>query len=151
MYALAGVAAFIGLNIAISALAWQLPAKAQAGVAPDRVFASAEPLLFWRRDVLWRANGMIGAGRYDPLSDPAALTDVVPAYADNMADADVRRAGQATADIGRFLKWSQMPFARKTREGCTVEVTFSDARFTDPMVSSGFIHTVRIPASGAGC
>ena len=143
--ALAATMAFIIANIGISALAWRLPANA------ERVFAGPQPLAFWRREVIWRDGGMIGRASYDPLRGPSALTDVQQPFADNMRDTDVRRAAHATPEIERFLAWSQMPFARTRREGCTVKVTFGDARFTGRAVAGGFSPSVRIPAQDPGC
>jgi len=59
--ALAASVLFIAVNIGISALAWQSPVAGAPYANPDRVFASPEPLAFWRRDVIWQQDGAITA------------------------------------------------------------------------------------------
>ncbi len=138
MAALAASAAFIALNIGISALAWDAP-KANAPYAnPDRVFASPEPLAFWRRDVVWREGGAITFGTFDPLQGGAGLTEFGRTVPDNMADPRAIRAAQVTAQARKFLAWSQMPMARiETERRCT-RISFGDARFTGPALSRNF-------------
>ncbi|GAO55674.1 metal-dependent hydrolase [Novosphingobium sp. MD-1] len=149
--ALAGTALFIGGNIGISALAWAAPTRDAPYAAPDRIFAGPEPLLFWRRDVVWRQNGFIVQGRYDPLRRLEGLVDVGAPMADRMQEPLVRRAAQATAPARKFLAWSQMPVARVEQGHCRAVVTFGDARFTGPAMSRNFNAVVTLPVDGAGC
>ena len=151
MLALAGVAGFIALNIAISALAWQAPRLDAPYATPDRIFAGPEPLAFWRRHLVWRHEGQLRFGQYDPLRAPFTLTRYGQPFPDNMADPLVRRAARANADIVKFLAWSQMPVARITRAPCRVTVIFSDARFTGPAMSQGFTRRVTLPLKAPGC
>lgn len=137
--ALAGVFGFVALNIGISAMAWQ----AVPGT-PDRVFASPEPLLFWRRDMTWRDNGRIDYARFDPLQG-VALLDVGQPVPDRMTDPLVRRASTATPEVRKFLAWSQLPMARVEKQGCEATVTFGDARFTGPQLSRNFNVAATIP------
>ncbi|MCT2400681.1 metal-dependent hydrolase [Novosphingobium mangrovi (ex Huang et al. 2023)] len=149
--ALAGVVAFISLNVGISAFAWNAPRMGAPYAKPDRVFAAPGPLRFWRRDIVWRQDGRIVHGRYDPLRSLTALVDFGPPVPDNMADPLVRRAAHANADVEKFLAWSQMPLARIARGRCSVTVTFGDARFGGPAMSRGFTRTVEMPSDVAGC
>lgn len=146
--ALAASVVFITLNVGISALAWSgIPDGARA----DRVFASPEPLLFWRRDVVWRRDGRIAQGRYDPLRPGSKVTDVVPLGDDNMGDPLVRKAIAGSPEIADFLDWSQMPFARIERRDCEVRVTFGDARFAGPRLAGSFTHLAIVPMPGPRC
>ncbi|MEE4453159.1 metal-dependent hydrolase [Novosphingobium resinovorum] len=141
--ALAGVVGFIALNIGISAVASHaVPGR------PDRVFASPEPVLFWRRDMIWRERGRIAMGRYDPFGGFAAGE---PPVADAMDDPLVRRAATATPEAAKFLAWSQMPMARIARQGCEATVTFGDARFTGPRLSRNFNVAATVPTTGPDC
>ncbi|MBF7011999.1 metal-dependent hydrolase [Novosphingobium resinovorum] len=143
--ALAGVIGFIALNIGISAVAWCAPRQKDSAFNPDRIFASPEPVLFWRRDMIWRQEGRISYGRYDPLRDPVGLVSAEPSIADNMADPLARKAAFATPEVVKFLAWSQLPMARIERQGCSAVVTFGDARFTGPRLSRNFNVSARVP------
>ncbi|HUD31292.1 MAG TPA: metal-dependent hydrolase [Novosphingobium sp.] len=145
--ALAGAATFIALNVGISALAW---AATPGYASTDRVFASPEPLLFWRREVVWRSYRRIGQGRFDPLHG-LQLTDLAPRRYDNMDHPLVRDAIAASPEVQDFLDWSQVPFAQVARHGCEATVTFGDARFTGPRVAGSFTHVVAVPTQAPGC
>ncbi|WP_395327222.1 metal-dependent hydrolase [Novosphingobium sp. BL-8H] len=149
--ALAGVAVFIVLNIGLSMLAWRAPSVGEPHAAPDRIFASPEPLAFWRRDVIWQQQGRIAFGRYDPFRNLTMLVDGTAPIADNMADPLVKKAAGATPAAEKFLAWSQMPMARIERHGCTATVTFGDARFTGPAVRRNFNVGVDVPTDAPGC
>jgi inner membrane protein len=144
--ALAGVVGFIALNIGISALAWSAPPG-----RPDRVFASPQPLAFWRRDMIWRQDGAIAYGRYDPLVALRGIEDATPPVADGMDDPLVRRAAVATPRVRKFLDWSQLPVARVKRKGCFATVTFGDARFSGPAMSRNFNTAVTVMTQDPGC
>ncbi len=149
--ALAGVIAFVAANIGVSMLAWRAPRMAAPYVDPDRVFASPEPLLFWRRDVVWREQGRIASGRFDPLRSLSSLSEVTPAMPDNMADPAARLAATTDPVAADFLAWSQMPTARIERQGCQAKVTFGDARYASPRMRRSFIvfSQVRLPCKPA--
>lgn len=144
MAALAGVIGFIGVNVAISAQAWAAP-----GIDADRIFAAPEPLLFWRRDMVWRQAGTITHARYDPLG--RGLSEVSAPELDNMGDPLVRRAAVATPEVRKFLAWAQMPVARIERRACSATVTFGDARFSGPRMVGSFAVAADVPTPGPGC
>ena len=131
-------AVFIALNIGISVLASRAPRTDASYANPDRVFASPEPLAFWRRDVIWRQGGTITFGRYDPLQRLNGLTTFGKPIPDNMADPVVVAATGTTPEVRKFLDWSQMPMARVESDGRCRKVTFGDARFTGPALSRNF-------------
>jgi inner membrane protein len=130
--------AFIALNIGISSLTWQAPRSDAPYVNPDRVFASPEPLAFWRRDVMWRERGAIAFGTYDPLQRLTGLTGFGNPVPDNMTDPRVVAAKGATPHVRRFLAWSQLPMAHLEEAGSCTRVTFGDARFTGPALARNF-------------
>lgn len=145
--ALTGAAAFIALNIGISALARQALRTGAPYANPDRVFAGPEPLRFWRREVVWRERGAISTGFYDPMHNLSALQDFLPPVADRMAELSVRRAMRATPEVEDFLAWSQLPMARVERKGGFVRITFNDARFMSPRTRDSFTVSVTYPAA----
>lgn len=142
--ALAATLLFVLANIAISTLAWRAPSIEAPYAQPDRIFASPEPLAFWRRDLVWRADGAIAQGRFDPLVSMTRVSEYGEPVADNMNVPVVRRAAIATPEVRDFLAWSQMPMAKVVRNGCEATVTFGDARFATPAMARGFQETVRL-------
>ncbi|NLR72366.1 metal-dependent hydrolase [Novosphingobium sp. ERN07] len=149
--ALAIAFVFILINIGISRMAGDALRMSAPYPAPDRVFASPEPLLFWRRDMLWRQHGIIGRAQYDPLRSLKAVYDHQPPLPDKMADPLVRRATIATHDVRDFLAWSQMPFAMIEQRQCIARVTFGDARFAAPAMRENFNASAMIVLSKAEC
>lgn len=142
IFALAALALYLSLNGAISlasrALLWR-----QAG--PEIAFANEQPILFWKRSLVWRQDGMIGRATYDPLRNPTALFDMEQPKSDNMRDPLVRRAMTATPEIRQFMRWSTIPMAAVERGRCAVTVRFSDARFGDPRPGDRFLREVTLP------
>lgn len=144
---LAGAAAFIALNIGISALARQALWLGAPHANPDRAFAAPEPLRFWRRKVVWRERGAISTGLYDPTRNLWALHGFLPPVADRMAELPVRRATRANPEVADFLAWSQLPIARVERKGGFIRITFNDARFMSPRTRDSFTVSVTYPAA----
>ncbi len=142
--ALLTCAAFIAVNVGISALAWRAPSQDVPYEQPDRIFAAPDPLLFWQRDVVWRSNGTISHGHFDPFASLTRVSGLSQGHADNMDAPIVLRAAQASWKVRDFLAWSQMPFAKVDRNGCAVIVTFGDARFSGPALASNFTAAVRL-------
>ncbi|WP_231626674.1 metal-dependent hydrolase [Novosphingobium sp. AAP83] len=142
--ALAATVLFVLANVAISALAWRAPLLEVPHVQPDRIFASPEPFAFWRRDMVWRADGAITQGSFDPLVSMTRVSEYGEPVADNMNVPVVRRAAIATPEVRDFLAWSQMPMASIARKGCAVTVIFGDARFSTPVTAGGFQESVRL-------
>lgn len=149
--ALAGAAIFIAINIGISALAWRAPETDVPHARPDRVFAAPGPVRFWQREVIWRQNGTIARGQYDPLHSVLALRTYGQPFADGMDSPAVVLAVRKSAVVRDFLDWAQLPFARVTVSGCTARVTIGDARFADGMVARGFSASAVVPHPGSGC
>jgi inner membrane protein len=146
----AGMCAYIGINNGISELG-KRALLAETGTRPEIVIAREEPALFWRREMIWRQNGLIGQASFDPLVNPGAVTDIKPMVPDNMGNPLVRQAKRANDDIIDFMNWSILPMARIERNGCDNKVLFSDARFGPPLSGSRFLRIVTLPNSVAAC
>jgi len=146
----AGMCAYIGVNNGISELG-KHALLAETPRRPDIMIASEQPVLFWRREMIWRQGGMIGQASYDPLRNAGAVTDIKPMVPDNMNNPLVRRAMRANGNIIDFMNWSILPMARIEQDGCTNKVLFSDARFGPPLSGSRFLRIVALPNSVATC
>lgn len=123
--AIAVALAYIGLNLVISA-------RADADVrqfAPraTRIFASPAPVLFWRRDLVWKEGACYRRASFDPVSGMSRPGACEPS---NMNDPLVRAAIRDTPALQKFLRWSVMPQATLTRRGCTAQVSIGDARYS---------------------
>lgn len=148
---LVGLLAYIGINGAISLRARDALRVTVQQPAPEVIFAGEEPVLFWKRSMVWRAQGGIGRASYDPFDDLYRVSKVTPLVADNMSDPLVRRAMGATEQVRQFMRWSILPMARIERTRCTVTVLFSDARFGEPRAGDRFLRKVAMPTGAAGC
>ena len=146
--ALATVVAYISLNAAVGVIAKRDLADRGLSNGADVIVAGHQPLVFWRRDLIWRANGRIGRASYDPVS---GVHNVAPPVPDRMDDPLVRRARRATPDAIDFLRWSILPIATVAKTACQARVSFGDARFGQPRVSARFVQSVDLPLSGPGC
>jgi inner membrane protein len=149
--ALVAAMAFIAINIGVSLQAYRA-VRSGAGLADnDRIFASPEPIAFWRRDMIWRQSGQITFARYDPLNDLNRLAEQRRPVRDNMTLPVVRQAAEITAETRKFLAWSQMPIASVVYTRCAAIVTFGDARFSGPALSRNFNVVATVPMAVAGC
>jgi inner membrane protein len=146
-----GLCAYIALNGAISLSARNALHTELAPVRPGVVIANEEPILFWRRTLIWSQAGGIGQADYDPLRQPGRLTNRQPLVPDNMDDPHVRQAMTATPEIDAFLRWSILPMAQVDWQQCRVLVRFRDARFGVRDGASRFVREARLPATAPGC
>ncbi|MEW9853658.1 metal-dependent hydrolase [Novosphingobium sp. M1R2S20] len=139
--ALISMATYICVNGAISQLARGAPARGAPYARPEAVYASPDPLAFWRRTVLWRQDGMIAQGRFDPLRRLTELTSYTPPKPDGLSAPLVRRAMTANRDVIDYLRWSTMTTARVERNGCRATVIFGDERFPDQIDGRSFMES----------
>jgi inner membrane protein len=148
---LVAVCAYIGLNGIISLQARHLLLSGLQGPAPDVLVANEQPVLFWKRELVWRQERRVGRALYDPLASWGRLGTVTPLVPDNMSDPLARKAKWANRQVIRFMQWSIMPIARVERGRCSATVSFGDARYT-PMPGTGpMAQTVILPLKGPGC
>lgn len=161
--ALIGVVIAIGyifLNLGLSRGVRATLAEAAEGCGgAEAIFTGPRPARPWERDVIWTvpANGpaaaqsrvMVGKARFSPLTGWSGVGDQLgPACrlkADGMRHPIVRQAIAENEPIREFLRWSVLPVARVTRQGCTATVEFGDARYTDRGARGSFVRrsTVR--------
>jgi inner membrane protein len=141
--ALAFVAGYVLVNAEIGMLARQAPQSHPPYALPDVIVASPPPVLFWRREVVWRQHGAIWRGRYDPFVSPLGLARYAGPQPDGMSDPRARRAAAYPA-ARKFLAWSILPVATVTETTCGTMVRFADARFSG-IGSSALTRTVFMP------
>jgi inner membrane protein len=149
--ALAGLVAYLTANSALSDHAKQQIRRADPDAQPDVILATPPPVLFWRRELVWRDNGVISWGTYDPLSDPAVLRITAAALPDGMDHPHARHAARANPEIVDFMRWSLLPIARVEASRCDVVVSFGDARYGRTVSDNRFRQEVRLPADEPGC
>ena len=131
---------YIAGNYALSSHAEMQTAQAvevQRGLTPDLVIANAVPVLFWQRQMLWRADRVIGRGNYNALGDPA-LTLQAGSAANGMDSRWVARAKAQSSDAQAFLFWARMPYARLTDIPGGKRVILRDARFDSSLIADRF-------------
>ena len=121
------ILAYIGVNLVITK-------RANAAVyawADDRrveaLFASPPPVEFWKRGLVWRQDGCYRRSRYDPFA--GGLARVSECQPTRMDDPLVREAIRRDPSLQKFLKWSILPQADVTRDGCTARIAIGDARY----------------------
>ncbi len=146
---LATVAAYIAANGVIGTAARGAPRADAPYTDPETIVASPPPVLFWRRDVVWRRDNRIWRGRYDPTASLLYLIGQSGPVPDGMNDPRVLRAAR---DPGarKYLSWSILPVATVTETTCGTMVRFGDARYSDRGAST-LSRTVFLPSGGVGC
>ena len=146
---------YLGLNGAISLMARKTLHDSIPDLRADVLIAGEQPVLFWKRDLVWRRDGMIGQASYDPLKGLFSAQDrlvVLPTMTpDNMGDPLARRAMTANPQVVTFMRWSIMPLAQVRHEQCRAIVTFGDARFGVPTGRSRLTQSVTLPLDRPGC
>jgi inner membrane protein len=104
-------------------------------IVPTLVVANPVPLLFWKREMLWRNDRLYGQGSYSAFDD-VRIDDNVRAH--HMGVEDKRAFAAHVVDQSPLLFWSRMPVAHIVSEGDTKLLKVSDQRFVDPMVGDRF-------------
>ena len=137
---------YIAGNGGLSALAKDAPRLA----APEVIYASPPPVLFWRRELAWRQAREVRWGSYDPFRSLSQLVELTAPVPDNLADPLVRRALLAPG-MSRFARWSTMPIAQVDRGRCRARVSFGDARYGRSVRENRFRQGVELPTGGPGC
>jgi inner membrane protein len=138
--------AYIGLNLAISQSAYA--AVRSHDPQAQRIFASPPPVLFWRRDLVWREDHCYRRSAYDPLA--AGMGPASRCEPTHMDDPLVQEAIRRDPGLQKFLKWSILPQADVIRGRCTARVTIGDARYGEGRRSRLARETI-VPTHGPGC
>jgi inner membrane protein len=134
--------AYVAVNFAISSRA-EMWMKSDAPY-PATAVASAVPIAFWQREVLWRQGESYGSLPYALVGpEPSRLGDVAAVKVNGMGDARIRAAMERDPDARAFLFWSRMPVATVEKDAIVIR----DQRFMDPRVGDRF--TLRIPLDEA--
>ncbi|MFT4026151.1 MAG: metal-dependent hydrolase [Novosphingobium sp.] len=117
--AIAAVAAYLTLNLAISGLAVQrLPRDLRASIA----VANPVPLAFWRREVLWRDGRRYGSYIVDPWGAPRPGQAPRPI---GMNDIRIMDRLPRSPEGQALLFWSRLPVAEARGD----TVVLGDQRF----------------------
>jgi inner membrane protein len=148
--ALAVLVAYIAGNAALSGVAKDAPQLEAPYAAPESIYASPPPVLFWRRELAWRQDGTVAWGDYDPLEGLLAVRSFTAPVADNMTDPLVRHA-LAAPEARSFARWSTMPIAQVERGRCTARVSLGDARYGRTAADNRLGRVLTVPTGAAGC
>lgn len=143
------VFAYICVNDAIGTLARNAVRHESTGPSPRTIAASPPPVLFWRREVVWREGRYIRRGWFDPARSITQLSDPSAPAPDGMNDPRALRAARDPA-ARQFLAWSIMPVATITETTCGTMVRFGDARYRG-ISGNSLSRTVFLPIGGEGC
>ena len=143
--ALAGLAAYLLVNGGDTLLAYASVLKAGPHVHPDVVVASPPPLLFWRRDLIWRQDHGIWRARYDPFYALGNFEHYAGPVGDGMTVPLARQVMLEDPRLAHFRRWSILPMAQVTHERCLTRVAFGDARFGDKPGGSRLGQEVSLP------
>jgi inner membrane protein len=128
-WAFGAVLGYIALNVAISARAVAVTRPLVERVAePQMIVAGEVPIEFWKRRMVWRGDGVGGAGDYDPLAglNHATLDRVIVPL--RLDDPRLFAAARRDRHVRAFLFWSRMPMV--VEQGGRAFLT--DQRFVDP-------------------
>jgi len=138
--ALVGLAAFVGLNGALTGLV-ETTARGDAPY-PSLAVANPVPVAFWRRDLLVRTgDGGFDAVECSLLTCRRRPVELTPT---NMSDPRIAEWSKADPAAQAFLFWSRMPVAELHAD----RIILRDQRFMDPRIGDRFTVTLRPPAQG---
>ncbi len=149
--ALAVLLAYISVNGALSALARRAPDVGAPYADPDITVVAPPPVVFWRREVIWRQDGEISRGPYDPFESLVHLQSYGPPHPDGMEDPSARTALLQIPSLASFARWSILPMAWVRRGRCAIEIRYQDARFGERPGVGRLGTAVTLPTRGAGC
>lgn len=106
------------------------------GHALELVVANAQPLTFWRREMLWRDGAEFGSGDYS-LGEGTQLGQ---GHRNLYGSVDLAPLMKINPDARAFLFWSRMPVVE--RQGNMLRL--SDQRFGDRLTAGNFSLTVPV-------
>ena len=146
--AIAVTLAYIALNLGIAARAGAHVRHWAGGRAVDALFASPPPVLFWRRELVWREGDCYRRSGFDPLG--RGFAPVGACEPTHLSNPWVRAALASDPEVRKFLRWSILPQAAVQRQRCAVQVTVGDARYGTRGRSRLGYETL-VPVAGPGC
>lgn len=129
----AAICAYIFANGLITGQAEGQAARmiaAARGRTPELVVANAQPLIFWRREMLWHDGAAFGSGEYvlgGGTRLGASRRNLYP-------DIDLAPLIRSNGDTRAFLFWSRMPVVE--RQGAMLRLY--DQRFANQFTRDGF-------------
>jgi inner membrane protein len=115
------------------------------------IVASPPPVLFWRRDLIWREGRGIWRGRYDPFHALGGLESYTGPQPDGMGDPLARRTLARDPRLARFARWSILPMATVERQRCFVRIGYQDARFGGRLGAGRLGQQAVLPTGAPGC
>ncbi|WP_430446013.1 metal-dependent hydrolase [Sphingorhabdus contaminans] len=143
LVSMSAIFAYIAANGLITGRAEQMTGNAvqsQFGVVPAMVVANPIPVLFWKREMLWRDATHYGQGSFS-VPDAVSLDPKIGKH--NMGDAEAVAQMARDKNADAFLFWSRMPVLREQVHGSSNVRVLSDQRFSNPLVQDRF--TVAVP------
>lgn len=102
---LGGLLIYAGFNLGLTQRTEAAVRYHLQAAAPTMVVANPEPLLFWRRQILWRNADVHGSGSFDFVNGLRLLPGSEP----NGLDDPRLEAARSDRRIAAFLFWSRMP------------------------------------------
>ena len=142
---------YIAANGAETALAYDAPTLGPPYARPETIVASPPPLLFWRRNLIWRRGHGIWRGQYDPFHALTSLESYSGPEPDGMADPIARRVLLTDPRLVRMRRWSILPMATVERHRCFVRLIYQDARFGGRPGAGRLGQQVATPTGAPGC
>jgi inner membrane protein len=142
---------YICANGALTAHAVQVPLESAPHAKPDTMIASPPPVLFWRRNLIWRQDHAIWRGDYDPAISWDTLTGYSGPVPDGMTDPLARHVLLTSPELTRLRRWSILPMARVVRGRCSVRVQYQDARFGGRPGAGRLGQSVTLATHAPGC
>ena len=142
---------YITANGAETAAAYDAVSAGAPYVHPQTIVASPPPVLFWRRNLIWRQDHGIWRGEYRPFHSVGSLASYSGPVPDGMSDPIARRALLTAPGLAHFRRWSILPMASVERRPCEVRVYFEDARFGGFPGRGRLGESVALPTRAKGC
>ena len=142
---------YITANGVETASAYNAPSADAPYAHPQTIVASPPPVLFWRRNLIWREGHGVWRGEYDPFHAAGRLARYTGPEPDGMADPIARRVLLTSPELAHFRRWSILPMASVERQRCQVRVNFQDARFGGLPGRGRLGESVVTPTHAPGC
>ena len=142
------VLTYIAFNIGLSQTATET-VKRRIPTA-KAIFASSQPVFFWRRSMSWREGRSVGRAEFEPFG--RHVSAIQPLQSNGMDDPIVRAAIARDRSMRQFLGWSILPVAHVERGRCKAKVTIGDARYVELLSHrSRLARETILPLPGPGC